>query len=345
MREDAGSRGHPRLAICGPDREAQRGVSQTGWAFHRADACGPGDLNGVLFEQNPDIPHPRYMNTTANHQCRLCGDHDLRLLVDLGRQPIAHRLLDKPEAEFRHPLKLHLCPACGLGQICDPIDPEILYRSYNYCFSAWKPEPHRERELELICAHKRNAKVFEVGCNDGLFLEQLKARGHDVCVGLEPNSYAVKTARETRHLPVYESFLTDAACQDALKTYGKFDLVMARQVLEHVSDIQHFFKCVNLLLAEDGMVFIDVPDLGPGLRVGDCTIAWEEHVNYFTDNVLTLTLDRFGFTPVAFEKFNYSGGTLAVLARRKTPSDEFKPTQDYRAMSETFGRRISDYRA
>lgn len=277
--------------------------------------------------------------------CRLCGNPSLKLLIDLGPQPIAHRLLEKPEREFTHPLTLHFCESCGLGQIVNPIDPETLYKGYNYCFSAWKPEPHREAELDLICSHKSDAKVFEIGCNDGLFLEQLKMRGQRLCVGLEPNSFAVKVARQTRGLTVYETFLDDSTARDALATHGKFDLVVSRQVLEHVSNIEHFFKCADQLLANDGMIFIDVPDVGPGLSVGDCTIAWEEHVNYFTENVLTRALDQFGFAPVELKKFNYSGGTLAVLAERKNSAKTFTPSRDFRSLAETFDKRVEAYRA
>ncbi len=276
--------------------------------------------------------------------CRLCGKPNLKILIDLGPQPIAHRLLEKPEDEFTHPLTLHFCESCGLGQITNPIDPETLYKGYNYCFSAWKPEPHRETELNLICAHKKNAKVFEIGCNDGLFLEQLKMRSQRLCVGLEPNSFAVKVARETRGLTVYETFLDDTTVRDALATHGKFDLVVARQVLEHVSDIGHFFKSADRLLADDGMIFIDVPDVGPGLRVGDCTIAWEEHVNYFTEDVLVYTLDRFGFAPVELKKFNYSGGTLAILAKRNKSANDIAAAENLHSLANTFGKRVADYR-
>jgi 2-polyprenyl-3-methyl-5-hydroxy-6-metoxy-1,4-benzoquinol methylase len=285
------------------------------------------------------------MSTEVKYACRLCGNTQLHELMDLGSQPIAHRFLEKPEEEFKHPLVLHYCDKCGLGQICDPVSPEILYKGYNYCFSEWKPEPHRQTELDLICAHKQNAKIFEIGCNDGLFLEQLKLRGQEVCVGLEPNSFAKQFASEKRGLHVYETFLDEATCNDALARFGKFDLVMARQVLEHVPDVELFFKCVKMLLKDDGMVFIDVPDIGPGLKVGDCTIAWEEHVNYFTDTVLNSLLNHHEFTVIEEKKFNYSGGTLAVLARRKSAADVFSLVNDHLPLLRTFSERVKDYGA
>src|SRR5688572_10407094 len=122
------------------------------------------------------------MSTPSTYRCRLCGSANLSVLLDLGRQTIAHRFLEKPGTELTHPLRIDLCDDCGLGQICNPIDPVLLYKDYNYCFSSWKPEPHRNTELDLLCAHKKNAKIFEIGCNDGLFLEQMRLRGH-TCVG------------------------------------------------------------------------------------------------------------------------------------------------------------------
>jgi len=167
-------------------------------------------------------------------KCRLCGNQNLSVLIDLGSQPIAHRLLEQPEREFTHSLKLHFCDQCGLNQILDPIDPEILYKGYNYCFSSWKPEPHREKELDLINSHKSRAKVFEIGCNDGLFLEELEKRGQELCVGLEPNAFAARIARETRGLKVYETFLDEQTVREIKNAFGLFDVVLARQVLEHV---------------------------------------------------------------------------------------------------------------
>jgi 2-polyprenyl-3-methyl-5-hydroxy-6-metoxy-1,4-benzoquinol methylase len=285
------------------------------------------------------------MNDRENevgNRCRLCGSADLGLLIDLGNQPIAHRLLERVEDEFIHPLKVHYCKVCGLGQICDPIDPEILYRQYNYCFSSWKPEPHRETELEVIGKHKRKASVFEIGCNDGLFMQQLKDHGQRVCVGLEPNSFARQIASQ-RGFQVYETFLDEATCRTALSAYGRFDLVVARQVLEHVSDLRLFFQCAHSLLADDGLIFIDVPNVGPGMERGDCTIVWEEHVNYFTEEVLQRTLDHFGYFPLWLNKFNFSGGALAVLARRKTAADQGELNGNSLAVAAQFREQVGRY--
>jgi SAM-dependent methyltransferase len=190
-------------------------------------------------------------------------------------------------------------------------------------------------ELQILKDARPDGRVFEIGCNDGLFLEQME--GYER-LGLEPNSFAVEKAR-ARGLTVINSFLDQSICREA----GKHDIVISRQVLEHIPDIQKFFDCVDILLKDDGLLFIDVPNVVPGLVKGDCTIAWEEHVNYFTDTSLLYTLDRFGFVPVRVDRFDYSGGTLAVLARRKT-ADQPVLRASYKNYVTSFNRRVDEYR-
>ncbi|MBW2619610.1 MAG: D-mycarose 3-C-methyltransferase, partial [Deltaproteobacteria bacterium] len=105
-------------------------------------------------------------------------------VIDLGRLPIAHRLLTRPDnGGLVFPLSLHYCRDCGLIQILEPIDPGMLYLDYNYCFSSWKAQPHAVDEVEMILDHSPCRSAFEIGCNDGLFLDELHRAGVDRVMG------------------------------------------------------------------------------------------------------------------------------------------------------------------
>jgi 2-polyprenyl-3-methyl-5-hydroxy-6-metoxy-1,4-benzoquinol methylase len=257
-----------------------------------------------------------------SQSCRACSSLDLIEIINLGKQPIAHRLVSSPQdSEFTHPLVLHYCQNCGLVQICNPIDPSLLYLDYNYCFSAWKPQPHIIDEIETILTHVQTASVFEVGCNDGTFLEALKQKGVSLGVGVEPNPYASELARN-RGFHVFSEMLSPDLCKEVVEKFGKFDTVVARQVLEHLQDIESFFACANILLNESGFLFIDVPDFEVSLSMGDCSTIWEEHINYFTQSVLASLLERFGYQSISIRHYNFSGGTVAILAQQKSLIDE-----------------------
>ncbi len=251
------------------------------------------------------------------NRCRLCAGENLIEMIDLGRQPIAHRLRQtSQEAEELFPLALHYCADCGLGQICQPIDPELLYRKYNYCFSSWKTEHHMPSEIESLMAAASMKNVFEIACNEGCFLEELKKR-NPTCqyVGLEPNEVTSQIARD-RGFHVISEMLTPRICSQAVEQFGSFDTVVARQVLEHLTDLDNFFECVGLLLGEQGHLFIDIPDFDVGLEEADCSVIWEEHINYFTESVIAWALRSQGFEICEVQRYNFSGGIISLIARK-----------------------------
>ena len=251
-------------------------------------------------------------------RCRLCHGNALEPMMDLGSLPIAHRLLSSAdEDEEVFPMSLSVCRDCGLTQIDNPIDPEVLYRSYNYNFSSWKAEPHLESELDSIFAYGPFRSAFEIGCNEGLFLDELRNRGIDACVGVEPNPVSGELARE-RGFQVFGSMISPEVCTAAIEINGRFDLVVSRQVIEHVLDLDSFFACIDMLLDEDGLLFLDMPDFGPSLQVADCSVLWEEHVSYFSEPVIKRLLDQKGFETMELHRYNFGGGSMAVLARRRS---------------------------
>jgi len=283
----------------------------------------------------------------AQHRCRLCAGENLMEMIDLGRQPIAHRLLESPDSsEEVFPLLLHYCTDCGLGQICEPIDPELLYRKHNYCFSSWKTEHHMEREIRSLTETAELKNIFEIACNEGLFLEELHKHNPDCrCIGLEPNEVTSRMARD-RGFEVIEGMLTVGTCRKIAERFGKFDTVIARQVLEHLTDLDDFFKCVNVLLSDNGHLFIDIPDFEIGLKMGDCSVIWEEHVNYFTEPVVSWALRSHGFRVLEVKRYNFSGGVMSLLAQRSqdvaagVSSIQLEPAKQFSGKIQAFGQHL-----
>ena len=247
--------------------------------------------------------------------CRLCKHDKLSLVIDLGKMPIAHRLLPQHGVkEDVFPYQLFHCEQCHLVQVVEPIDPDILYRSYNYNFSSWKFEPHIDEELAMVMALGPYTKAFEIGCNDGRFLQELSDRGITQVTGTEPNPVACKVTAE-RGFSVYNDMINQDVVEKALATFGKFDLVISRQVIEHVPDLDNFFKCINQLLSDDGVLFLDFPDFDINLKATDCSIFWEEHVSYFTEGTMSALLEKHGLSIIEAQRYDFSGGVLAVAAR------------------------------
>jgi 2-polyprenyl-3-methyl-5-hydroxy-6-metoxy-1,4-benzoquinol methylase len=272
-----------------------------------------------------------------NQNCRLCGSSKMSLFVDLGELPIAHRYVeDSSLSEEIFLYEVHRCRTCGLRQILNPIPEKTLYRDYNYCFTSWKPEPHRSEQLDMIKSIMTGTNVFEIGCNDGTFLEVLELNGFQKCVGVEPNPLSSQFARQ-KGFAVYEDWIRPEVCVDAVQKYGHFDNVISRHVIEHIADLRQFFACVDMVLKPGGFLMLDAPDCGAAIEMGDASVLWEEHVNYFDENTMQAMLRGYGYEIVALKRFLFTGESLSVIARR-TPNGKNGAQQFDREAASLTGR-------
>lgn len=280
-------------------------------------------------------------------KCLQCHGTFMNLMMEVKSNTIAHKLLTKAnEPQDYFDLRHVICQDCGLIQIINPINPELLYNSFNYNFSAWKKEPHLEHQLNSILAHGIPGSAFEIGCNDGKFLHALQQQGVNSLFGVEPNQVPCSHAQSKPGLTVYNSMISPEIAAQALSENGKFDLVLSRQVLEHVEDIDNFFACANMLLAEDGLLFIDLPDFEPALALGDVSLLWEEHISNFTEPVLTDLLIGKGFKPFESHKYDFSGATMSLLSRRSSEHQKDKVKTwlaELLGLAENYASKVNGY--
>ena len=236
-------------------------------------------------------------------------------LINFGQHPIAHRLLSDPsEEEYVHAVDLRFCQDFGLTQLVDPIPPEMLYTDYN-SLSSWKSQPHIPRLISLIeelPGLAPDSNIVEVGSNDGVFLEALRGKGYRRVLGIEPARDA-REAAQARGLDVIGTYFGAEAAAQTASDYGRCDLLVARQVLEHITDLQDFREGIRRLLRPGGYVLIEVPDFDFSLDASDYSAIWEEHVNHFTLQTISRFLAEAGINVLHSETANFSGQALMVL--------------------------------
>ncbi|KGE25985.1 class I SAM-dependent methyltransferase [Leptospira interrogans] len=254
-------------------------------------------------------------------QCRLCKSKDLLSLIDFGNQPIVHNLIrDRKEGYDRYPFHLMHCVRCGFVQIENPIDPNVLYENY-FTVSGWKNQPHVPRLVEVmesIFCLGESDKILEIGCNDGSFLDYLREKRYSNLVGIEPTLDSSQLAKEKGH-KVFHRFWNHEYAKDLTSSEGKFDLVVTRQVLEHISDLEDFMQAIHFSLKDNGGLIIEIPDSEWNLDYLDYSL-WEEHVNYFTIESLRNLLALNGFQIIHSETTLFSGKALIVYCEKSTRS-------------------------
>src|SRR5581483_3248473 len=151
------------------------------------------------------VVHREPMNLSVHHirrTCRICGSRNLHSFLALGPTPLANAFLNS-EAEFqleaRYPLDVYFCSDCTLVQLLDVIDPEVLFRNYNYVTGTSDAIAAHNLEYARSMVKRLNLQptdlVVEVASNDGSLLKCFRPYGVRV-LGVEPASNIVTLARK-----------------------------------------------------------------------------------------------------------------------------------------------------
>jgi SAM-dependent methyltransferase len=100
-------------------------------------------------------------------------------------------------------------------------------------------------------------RVLEVGCAEGGLLDVLHEQGVEA-VGLELSAARVKIARgKNPALKVCVGDITDPGCREAVG--GGFDLVVMRDVMEHIVEREAALRNIQALLRPGGYLYVSFP--------------------------------------------------------------------------------------
>jgi 2-polyprenyl-3-methyl-5-hydroxy-6-metoxy-1,4-benzoquinol methylase len=100
-------------------------------------------------------------------------------------------------------------------------------------------------------------RVLEIGCAEAGLMEALHNRGAD-CVGIELSPERAELAKEKN--PEFNIVVGDISDRNLPeKIEGQFDLIIMREVIEHVPDKENAFINLKKLVKKDGYLFISFP--------------------------------------------------------------------------------------
>jgi SAM-dependent methyltransferase len=203
------------------------------------------------------------------------------------------------------------CPRCGTWR--GDLQPAINAQTENLLkedVRAVGLEQLRQRNFRAIVGRLERqrpltgAKVLDVGCAHGWFLEAVTAAGADA-VGVEPDAEMAAVARSAGHEVLEGMF------PDVVEGRGPFDVIAFNDVLEHIPDVRGALGACHRLLQPGGLLSINIPSadgiafrVGRGLaRVGvegPYRRLWQHglpspHVHYFPSRALAALVAEHGF--------------------------------------------------
>jgi len=101
----------------------------------------------------------------------------------------------------------------------------------------------------------RGLSILDIGCGGGLLAEPLSRLGAEV-TGIDAAERNIEIAR--RHAESVGAGVTYLPCTaEALAEQGaQFDAVLAMEIVEHVADLDAFFKAASAMLKPEGTMFV-----------------------------------------------------------------------------------------
>ncbi len=225
----------------------------------------------------------------------LCGSVREELVCTVDRYRIPHRTV--------------LCPDCGLVRTNPRWNESAYVDFYTRFYRAIYERPGHTAEgmfaIQRGNAERRAAfslsrlgrdrkiSAIEVGCGGGWNLLPLHRRGHGV-VGYDFDEEYLAAGRECG------LDLRRGGLEAALAAGRRYDLVILSHVVEHFLDPVADLRRVQGLLAADGHLFVEVPNLFGVTR--NLLRYWQgAHTYSFVPATLRMLMQRAGYVEIALD--------------------------------------------
>jgi len=262
----------------------------------------------------------RSYHIKTRNTCRLCGDRNLKKIIDLGLLPLAGGFLRKEEIgkEKKYPLRVFICEECGLFQVIDVISAELLFKDYRYTSSTTRTlsEHFEEYASEMVFRFLNgDSFVVEIGSNDGVLLAPLKKLGINA-IGIDPAVNIVKIARR-RGLNIINDFFNVRNAKRILKNYGKANVIVSNNTLAHIDNMDEILKGIKLLLDENGVLIFEVQYVLDLIKYLQYDFIYHEHLCYYSLKPIVKFLDRYDMKIFDIKRIPIHGGSIRVYVANK----------------------------
>jgi 2-polyprenyl-3-methyl-5-hydroxy-6-metoxy-1,4-benzoquinol methylase len=205
------------------------------------------------------------------------------------------------------------------------------------------------QNLKKKFSKKKKLKVLDVGCGGGTLLFTVKSKiNTSIICGVELNPVYAKLAKKKLKANIlskeYKSGL-----------FGfPFDLLINAKVLEHIADPLPFLQEIENDLTEDGLLFIEVPDISDMYNLPpDNERFGIVHIYFYSKNTLSALLEKAGFLVIKKRVISSKGGRLyprsylQIIAKKnnnKVKKNTKRPYEDVKKIISRVNLNLKKYK-
>lgn len=260
--------------------------------------------------------------------CRICKENNYLPILDLGMiHPSGFSktgaILDKTK------LCLVRCRKCGLVQLEESINLDLMYKDFYWYRSGLNPSMVKslndiaKSSLERVSVSDGDV-ICDIGANDLTLLT------------LYPNNLIKIAFEPASNLADYgkyaDYFINDYFSSDKYPINKKAKIITSIAMFYDLENPELFIEDVSKILAEDGIWIIQYTDLYETLKNNDFTNICQEHLNYYSTDLVIRMLSKYGLEIFDMERNDVNGGSVRLYVRYK--SNEIKSDAYYQLLGE-----------
>lgn len=276
---------------------------------------------------------------TTRKTCRGCFSDDIHLFLNLGKMPLAGGFLTRDDfaREPKFPLKLYFCRNCGLVQVLDVVNSDLLFKQYNYVSSVISSlADHFKKYAAFLKRNyltKKPAKILEFGSNDGVLLQYFKNEKNIESYGIDPSKNVSQLAID-KGFKIWVDYFNQNSAQKIIKEVGKFDVVTGSNVFAHMDDIHEIIEAAKTVLKPSGVMIVEVHYLMDLLNDFQYDTVYHEHMSYYSVSSLGNILALHGLKIIDAQRIPTHGGSIRVVSTFLESRKKVKPSVDELVQSE-----------
>lgn len=264
------------------------------------------------------------MHLIHRKTCRVCGSLALTKVIDLGEQYLQGSFV-KPGKELppmrKIPTTLLRCDpakdekACGLLQMAHSVPPEILYAAYWY--RSGTNETMRNHLKGIVSEAvetlvKENARVLDIGCNDGTLLNYYPKKF--ARFGVDPSDVAQEIEGDIT--VIQDTFPSEEL--EAKIEGEQFDIITSIAVFYDLEDPVEFARGVKKCLSNEGLWIFEMSYMPSMLKLNSYDTICHEHLEYYSLAAVENVLKRADMKIIKVSLNDINGGSLRCYATHAT---------------------------
>ena len=161
-----------------------------------------------------------------------------------------------------------------------------------------------------------NKRLLEIGCNDGVFLNNFNEKDNlKIIIGIDPSD-TIKKINKSNIVKINDFFNKKNAKQ-IIEKYGKMDYIVACNCLAHIDNINDIFENLKFILNDDGIIIIEVHYVKNICEELNFDFIYHEHMSYYSINGIYNICKNNNLFLENIEYITNHGGSIRVTIKNK----------------------------